>query len=115
MLLLVACGEDSGDNPGPPPASGCLGLGVKVERIPSGVELVSLAGEIGDAVPDVACRPNKIAGVIRCTRTEHACGLPSRQEAEPMRMQIAAFLTERDQAAAEDAYAVSIDCACYSD
>jgi hypothetical protein len=112
LLTLGAC-SDEHDRISP--RAGCGGTGVTVERYPTGVNPTSLAVEIGNGVPGVACRLNKITGEILCTPAKQSCGLPSDQEAEPMRMQIAAFLAERDDAAAEDAYVVSLACACYSD
>ena len=111
-LTLGACGDDSHGRI--PSRAGCSGLGVTVERYPVGINPTSLAAEISNVVPDVSCGLNKIAGTIHCTPVEQPCGVPSKPEAEPLRMRIAAFLAERDDAGAED-YPVSIDCACYSD
>lgn len=111
-LTLGACGDEQDPMP---PTTGCRGLGVTVARYPAGVDPTSLAAKISNDVPSVSCGLNKISGTILCTPDEHSCGLPSKREVEPMRVKIAAFLSESDDAAAEDAYAVSVDCACYSD
>lgn len=112
-LTPVACGDDSHDKV--PPKGGCTGLGVKVGRYPAGVDPTSLAVKISNNVPGVDCGLHKISGAIFCTSAEEPCGVQTRPEAEAVRVQIAAFVTERDDAGTEDAYAVSVDCACYSD
>ncbi|HKU44453.1 MAG TPA: hypothetical protein VJR89_40110 [Polyangiales bacterium] len=112
-LTLVACGDDSGDQS--PTTGGCSGLGVKVGRYPAGVDPMSLAVKISNNVSGVDCGLNKITGAIFCTSAEQPCGVQTKPEAEAERTQIAAFLADHADAGAEDAYAVSVDCACYSD